>query len=196
MHRARSSLILTLLLGALSAIPLRATIITNGTFETGDLTGWTRTGETFATAACLASSDFYGRPCTVQSGQYAAAYGPPNPGAFYQVLPTDPGHTYRLEFYLRNDNYGQSASNSLAVLWDGVAIISLANQPDYGYQYFSVSGLLASTASTTLRFNVINVPGAFFFDDIGVVPNPEPGTWLFLASGIALIAVRSVKLRR
>jgi len=185
---------LILLLAVLFPLPVSATIIVNGTFETGDLTGWTQTGETFATAACLAGTDFYGRPCTAHSGQFALAYGPPNPGAFFQVLTTQPGHTYRLDFYLRNDNYGQGAANSLSVLWDGVTVLALANDPDHDYQEFFIGGLLATTAATTLQFDVVNVPGAFFIDDLDVLPNPEPGSWLLLASGIVLIATRFIKL--
>jgi hypothetical protein len=175
-------------LGILASGPsAAASIIVNGGFETGDLTGWTQSGFIGGTGVCLAGSNFMGATCSVASGQYAFADGPTTLGSLLQTVSTTPGQLYQLSFFLRNDNLGQAPANQLTAYWDGTPVYSVTNAADQGFQLVLVEGLSSASSSVVVQFSAFNQPGGFFLDDISADPIPEPGTLALLVSGGGLL---------
>lgn len=193
MHRfhAKASLAaLAVTATTLFAMPAQANLISNGGFETGDFTNWTLSGNTgFGTGVCLSGSNFLGSICSSNSGQYAAVSGPSGtPGFISQTMSTVIGNSYDVEFYYRNDNLNQVASNAFNVNWNGSAVTAFANEATHDFTKVSLFTLLATSTTTTLSFELINNPGGFFIDDVAVVDAvPEP-------SGIALAGVALLSL--
>jgi hypothetical protein len=82
----------------LPSAPVQAqSIVTNGGFDTGDLSGWSTSGPGFVGPIYQQDGTFYG----ATSAPYAADFNGGNnadPVALYQDLTTVAGTTYRLEF--------------------------------------------------------------------------------------------------
>jgi hypothetical protein len=76
-------------------------LVTNGSFETGDFTGWTVSGDTTFTGVCDVSTCPGG--FAPEDGTYAAYFGPVGDTAtLSQTIATTPGDQYSLSFYLAN----------------------------------------------------------------------------------------------
>jgi hypothetical protein len=84
------TLLLSLCFLALTVLPLRAQLIQNGGFETGDFTGWDDAGTVEIKSGAPGSS-------FVHSGNYGATLGS---GILSQAFVTTPGQTYKVEFLL------------------------------------------------------------------------------------------------
>ncbi len=115
------------------------------------------------------------------SGSNYANLGTTDPdfGSLSQTFATTVGMSYDLSFWLAHD-VTDSPSNSFEVLFGGVPVVTLA--PDVGafdYTHFTISGLVATSTSTTLEFRYQDNDDFFRLDDVSVVPEP-PATWLAL----------------
>jgi hypothetical protein len=100
----KKTLLLIVLLSAVSAPAFAVNLVANGGFETGNLSGWTQSGDT----------SFTGVGGTSHTGAYGAFFGPLSPGFISQTLATTGGESYNLSLYLRNDD--DSNDNAFA-LW-------------------------------------------------------------------------------
>jgi VCBS repeat-containing protein len=134
------------------------TILVNGSFETGDLTGWTGG----------ASVDFVG--FGGQFGDYAA-----NVGGIQQNVTTTPLQHYTLTFYVAGDP--ESSHNSFSASWDGVTLLSLTDFTNGLTQFtFDVVGD-PSLSTTALQFSGTDAgPGGMFVDAVSVTPATGPAT--------------------
>lgn len=164
------------LLGVMYALPAMADIsdvtpsvcdampgnlVANCGFETGDFTAWVAT-------VASAGSDFGLIKYNVNSGTFAARFGAISGLNDYidQFLPTVPGHSYKVSFYLdasRLNQGGQFVAN-----WGGTNFLTLNGQHGLGFQLYSFT-LTATSTNTDLQFGG-NSPQAFYYlDDVIMV---------------------------
>lgn len=207
--KTKSLTLLNLLVVALLCIAFRASaipitnIVNNGTFETGDFTGWTVTGPT---------EDVGVDSFAAHSGAYGAFFGTVGSLTYLsQDLSTVAGTTYELSFFLQNEGSGEGPAfadgeaifNQLQVFWNGVLIYDQTNLGAFPYTEFTFN-LLAAGPTTELKFAFRNDPSFFDIDDIAVglpagVPEAFSTLWLalplLLMFGFARLAGRKFQLR-
>jgi PEP-CTERM motif len=158
--------------------PAQAQLVTNGSFETGDFTGWTLTGNTgFTGVECPGAPN-----AGPGDGNCDAFLGPVGSnGTLSQVLNTLPGRFYNINFDFQPD--GGVTSNFSAV-WDAQpALFSVTNPAASPYQVLHFTAL-ATAATTSLSFNFRDDPGFLKLDSVSVAV-PEPGTMALLGIGMA-----------
>jgi hypothetical protein len=171
-------------------------LVSNGSFETGDFTSWTVSGDTTFTGVCDASS------CpgafVPQDGNYAAYFGPVGDTAtISQTIATTPGDAYSLSFYLANPVGG--TPNFFSVTF-GNSSFSFTNfGVAFGWQQFTLT-TVAATDQTQLSFTFRNDPSYWFLDNVNVQQSggtvPEPGTLVLFGSGVlGLAGIARRKLR-
>ncbi len=183
----RISLVLALFAFATGALAhASSNLVTNGSFETGDFTGWTLSGDTALTGVCDVSTcpgNF-----APQDGNYAAYFGPVGDNAsLSQMIPTTPGDTYTLSFYLANPVGG--TPNYFNVTF-GNSSFSFTNfGVAFGWQQFTMT-TLATSDQTNLSFTFRNDPAYWFLDNVSVTQGttPEPGTLALFGSGVLALA--------
>lgn len=134
----------------------------NGGFETGSLANWAAGG-----SWGIVSGTF--SPNFVHSGNYSVELGTVTlTNSISQVIPTVPGQTYRLDFWLANVN-ALATNDDFAVLWNGVNIYEIANVGTFGWGEYAFT-VTATSSSTVLQFNNRNDPTWFYLDDVTVTP--------------------------
>ena len=214
--KAKPQIFLSLLAIPLFCIALQASaapmtpitnIVTNGGFETGDFTGWTQSGDTGFTGVSTGIAN---------SGDYAGFFGPVGDlGYLSQNLNTVAGMSYDLSFFLLNSGAGGGETPGQAqsmppvrpgggpvmeefqVFWNGVLIYSIPPNSDPSvYTQISFSGLIATGATTELKFGFRNDPAFWFLDDVtaGASGVPETLSTIWLALPVGMFAL--LRLRR
>jgi PEP-CTERM motif len=156
-----------------------AELVTNGSFETGDFTGWTLSGNTGFTGVECPGAPFAGPG----DGNCDAFSGPVGSnGTLSQILTTTPGQSYTIRFDFQPDG---GTTSFFSAVWDTQPpLFSVTNPPASPYQVLSFTAL-ATTPTTTLSFNFRDDPGFLKLDSVSVVAVPEPGTMVLLGIGMA-----------
>ena len=166
-----------------------ANLIVNGGFETGDFTGWTRSGNTGFTSVSL------GNP---HAGIYAARLGPIGSDGYLlqsAFFTTTVGALYNVDFWLFSD--GRTPNDFGALYFGGVptTLVSLTNIPAQPYTLYHTV-VRANSTSGNLEFRFRNDPSFLWLDDVSVnAVVPEPGTLMLLGSGLAGIAIFGLRRR-
>lgn len=168
-------------------------LVQNGSFETGDLTGWS--GD--QNGISVVSGAFY-TYSGAQDGQYYAIFGAVgSDGTIQQTITTTPGAEYTFSFWLAAA--GDSPSD-FSVYWDGTQLLSLTN-PDTGSQWVQYTYQVTGTGSDTLQFVGRDDPAWIALDNVSLTQNtqttPEPGSLMLMGTGVlALGGIVSRKLSR
>ena len=158
--------------------PAQAQLVTNGSFETGDFTGWTLTGNTgFTGVECPGAPN-----AGPGDGNCDAFLGPVGSnGTLSQVLNTLPGRFYNINFDFQPDG---GVPSFFSAVWDAQpALFSVTNPAASPYQVLHFTAL-ATAATTSLSFNFRDDPGFLKLDSVSVAV-PEPGTMALLGIGMA-----------
>lgn len=158
-------------LGSAVSVPFELSVgqlVLNGGFEMGDFTGWTQSGITDYNSVTNALCAY------VHFGNCGALLGAtPSPGSLAQSVPTVPGQTYALSFWLRNPTGGslhKSTPNMFQASWNGVPVFAQTNITSDGWNQYQFNVTATSTA-TPLVFSFEDDPAFLALDDVSVFPS-------------------------
>jgi hypothetical protein len=174
------------------ARPASAGIVVNGDFEKGTFADWTQSGDPKFTGVGNAAT-LAGLGGSVHSGDFAAFFGPPTLGFITQSLPTTPGTTYVLDFWLAHPFTDPGQGVEWLVRVGGDTLLDSHDTPNFDYREFTFT-FTATSASTDLQFGFAEPAASFFLDDVSANV-PEPGSCILLGVGAAMLFGYS-RLRR
>lgn len=137
------------------------TVGVNGSFESGDLTGWSSSGVTV-------DLTFLGG----ELGNYTAKLV--GSGFLDQNVATTAGQHYALSFFVAGD--ADASTTSFTAFWDGVQILTDTNVAQGFTRFtFDVVGDAVDPA-THLHFNFSGDGSGLLIDQISISPTPGPAT--------------------
>lgn len=153
-------------------------LITNGGFETGDFTGWTRSTTNNATAINT------GNP---QAGGFDARLRTNNSGirTLSQDIATNAGYRYELTYWLANRGNPNPVDSFEVVT--GATTVSFGDRAAFQYTQFTQQ-FIGQAGTTSIVFRYLHPQdGSFQLDSVSAQVVPEPGTWAMLLAGFALV---------
>ena len=173
----------------LSAAPMAfgQNLVTNGSFETADFTGWSSTGN-FEFSG-VTSGAFYVYT-GAQDGDFYSYFGPvSDPGGISQSFNTTAGQQYVFSFWLAA--VGDDPS-SVTVMWDGNTLLNQSD-PNTGGNWQLFSYDVIGTGHDTISFSFRDDPAYIALDNVSVAPSgggsvPEPSSFLLMGTGVLGLA--------
>jgi len=176
---------------ALGAAPAKANLIVNGGFETGNLSGWTRSGVLNNTTASGLNDGV-----APHSGSFQAALGPiGGDGVMSQSFSDTAGQSLQIEFFLAaGGSCCGTTPNDFHAKFNGTSLLDIVNDGAQAYTDYIFT--VTATGSDKLEFDFRHDPAFFFLDDVSVnvVAVTEPATLALFAS--ALLGLGWAKRRR
>jgi hypothetical protein len=170
---------------AAAILPAHANLITNGSFETGNFSGWNVTAGATGVAAAGGPGGY--SPYDGNYYAYLGNVGLPL-GTISQTITDTPGQTYTLGYYLASNG---TTPNEFETSIDGVTVFDQTDITTQPYTLYSFN--FVGTGSDTITFGERNDPNYLALDDVSVNPAstraiPEPSSLLLLATGMAGVA--------
>jgi hypothetical protein len=147
--------------GAVPSLQAATNLVQNPGFEAGNFTSWTQSGNTGPNTVVNSAKP--------RTGTYAATTGPIGSlGFLSQIIPTTPGTTYIIRFFLANPAGG--SGTEYKVVFNGVTLVDQVNSAVFEYTEF-VYYVVATSSTATLQFGFRQDPSYFYLDDVFVAPN-------------------------
>ena len=148
-----------------------ANLVTNGSFETGDFTGWTQVGNSNYQGVYTAA--YWG--VSAPDGAYIANFGAVGSlGGISQNIATVAGGSYTVSFDLFN--FGGTPSED-QVQFGGNTLTDVVNPGSFGWTAFSFVETAASN-STNLTFQFQQNPSYFLLDNVQVSTPIPAAVWM------------------
>ncbi|MBC7809166.1 MAG: hypothetical protein H7145_23775 [Akkermansiaceae bacterium] len=170
----------------LSPVAVAAELVTNGDFETGDLTGWTLTGDGGHSAVTIGAG-------IGDSFSYSNTEIVPS-STITQSLTTIVGESYTFSFSILPNRTTQSNVNGFTATWAGVPVYTFSNEGGFIYQNKSFT-VTATAITTDISFTGYNIASVWDLDNVSVAQVatvvPEAGTMTLTASLLALLVPAS-----
>ncbi|MDC8774460.1 rhomboid family intramembrane serine protease [Roseateles albus] len=173
----------------MSANPASAAGFVNGSFETGDTTGWATSADGFGLNPFGTT---YGSGMDGRYWAWVAGYEAPR--YFEQTLTGLTASTsYTVNFIMASEH---TNSDSVIVTADGASAMTFTAPPkasDYWDTWVAKSySFTSSGTSATIRFSTFGIyPNGGYdvgIDNVTLAPVPEPGTYALMIAGLAGVA--------
>ena len=175
-------------------------LITNPGFETGDLTGYTETGNYTGYDGVTMGNDAGGP----HSGSYLlelGSYAGSGPAGVTQTLSTVAGQDYTFSLYLANGANNAPGDQLFDVTYNGSTLYSLDGETAFPYKLLSF--IVVGTGSDTIGVSGYSDGTYNDVDDLSFVASagsvsaaPEPSTWALMIAGIGGIGLMLRRARK
>jgi len=160
-----------------------ANLITNGDFATGDITGWTAVGDFTFPATSVITGGTPPQQSFLKAGPFSGA-------ELSQTFSTLAGQQYLISFDLQAESGTETGTSTTAFFsanFDGVGNIFSTTAKTFNWMTFAFTETASSTSST-LSFDYINVPSFYDLTNVSVTAVPEPEIYAMMGVGLLLMA--------
>lgn len=170
-------------------------LIVNGSFGTGDLTGWSYNGGGLDIVAASGFDNYNAEDldgCSTVQGSSTpygcfVALGDFSTSTLSQSFADTVNGGYFFSFYFASDG---TKPSSFQAEWDSTSLLDLSDPPSTGGAYNFYSYAVTGSGSDTISFNSMDQGGYLALDNVSVSaqeplqPTPEPATLALLAAGL------------